>query len=375
MSINVRSINRLEIDLGAIKHNLEELVRLLSPGTAWTAVVKADAYGHGLLPVAETVLEAGAQALCVAETHEAAKLREAGITARIIKLIPALPREYQDMLATGLEEVIVDAPQAEMLNAFARDQNITVFVHAKVDTGMSRLGTRPEQFPALVEFIQACSHLELVGVMSHLACSDIVESDFTKEQVDRFRSVQVQLGSLSETLEWHIGNSGAVLAHPIAHQSLVRIGLAMYGLIPAPQIAHAERLRPAMRFTSRLVQVRKGVPAGTPIGYGGTFVTPEPMDIGTIPVGYAAGYFRALSNRALVLAGGQRCAVIGRVSMNLITVNLNGVQAQAGDEVVLLGAQDQEKITAEELAGWAQTINYEIATSLGAHNQRYWLNR
>ncbi|QYJ17003.1 Alanine racemase [Rubrobacter xylanophilus DSM 9941] len=339
-----------EVDLGAIRHNVCVL-RRRSRAPRLMAVVKADAYGHGAVPVARATLAGGADGLAVATAAEGAELRRAGIRAPILVFGDPSP---VDLRLAARERLAVSAhsiPSARRIAALG------VEVHLKVDTGMNRWGLEPAE---VGEALRALGRPP-EGVYTHLACADS-DPEATRRQLETFDAV-LAAHSFGGALV-HAANSAATLWHPDAHYDCVRPGIALYGLHPAGDAGDPgeEGLRPALALKSRVAAVRRLEP-GEGVSYGLTFRAPGPMLAATVPVGYADGYRRALSGRAEALVRGRRRPLLGRVSMDACVFGVDG-DVRLGDEVVLLGRQGDEVVTAEELAAWAGTINYEITTGL-----------
>ncbi|MBX5467334.1 MAG: alanine racemase [Firmicutes bacterium] len=360
-----------EVNLGAIRHNVRRYVSALSPGTALMAVVKADGYGHGAVPVARAALEAGATWLGVALAEEGAALREAGITAPILVLGQSYGQQIAWAVEYGLEVTVFDRETLAEVGEAAVARGRLVGVHLKIDTGMGRVGVPWERFDA--EWVQALGSTSGVvwrGVMTHFADADHPDPGYTRLQFARFLDAIESLRRRQALPPWlHCANSAAALRFPGTHLSMVRVGLGLYGLKPYPA---ADGLVPALRWLSRVVFLKQ-VGEGFSVGYGRTYHTPSPMQLATVPVGYADGYRRAWSNRAHVLIRGRRYPVVGRVSMDQITVAVPvGDPVAVGDPVTLLGEDEGAVITAEELAEAAQTIAYEVVTGLSARVPRVW---
>jgi alanine racemase len=343
----------VEVDLGAIRHNVRTLKRRAG-GTSLMAVVKANAYGHGVVPVARAALEAGADSLAVVTAEEGAELRHAGIAAPILVFTDLLPDGLTLAKANRLQVTAHSIPSAKRIAAHPGPG-----VHLKVNTGMNRWGVEP------VEAGEARKILgdRLIGVYTHLASADS-DNVVTRRQLDAFDTV-LAAHPFGGTLV-HAANSAGVLWHPSSRYDCVRPGVALYGLHPKGDEGDPadEDLRPALSLKSYVADVRRLLPSEG-VSYGLTFEAEEPMFAATVPVGYAEGYFRALSNRAEALIGGERRPLLGRVTMDACVFGV-GSGVEIGDEVVLLGEQGRESVRAEELAGWAGTINYELTTGIDA---------
>ena len=364
MSIGYRP-TRVEVDLDAIRHN----VRLLKPAASeLMAVVKADGYGHGAVPVARAALEAGATWLGVALVEEGIELREAGIDAPILVLSELPPGSEHDALAARLTPSLYSEEGLARLGGAAAGEPVPV--HVKVDTGMHRVGVHPAE--NTVSFVQRVAEAGLVldGLWTHFARSEDDEVQ-TKEQLTRFLSIadEVRAGGAEPRL-LHAANTAATIRHPEAHLDLVRTGIGIYGLEPAPGVGTG--LRPALAWRSAVTFVKR-LEAGEGVSYGHRYRLDQDAWIATVPVGYADGYPRTLSSRADVLVGGRRCRVAGNVTMDQSMVNCGDLEPEPGDEVVLLGTQGAETITAWELAGLTGTVSYEIVTRIGERVPREYL--
>lgn len=356
----------VEVDLGAIRHN----VRLLKPASAeLMLVVKANAYGHGDVEVARAALEAGATWLGVALVEEGLSLRDAGIEAPVLVLSELPPGSEEAALAAGLTPTAYTDAGLERVAAAASAAVLPVGVHVKVDTGMHRVGLYPPK--ETVGFLRRVldSRLEVAGLWTHLARAEEDEPT-TKEQLRRFLEVvdEVRAAGIDPGL-LHAANSAATILHPEAHLDVVRVGLAAYGLRPGPGVGEDLDLRPALSWRSA-VSMCKRLASGESLSYGHRYRLEREAWIATVPVGYADGYPRALSSRADVLIGGRRRRVAGNVTMDQLLADCGEDEVQAGDEVVLIGRQGDEEVTADELADLQGTISYEVLTSIGARVPR-----
>lgn len=354
----------IEVDLDAIRHNLLEIRRFVGSRTQILAVVKANAYGHGLAAVAEALVEAQADLLGVASVLEGVALRQHGLDSKILVLGQLLPEEAPLVVQHQLTQAIGDFHAASALSRAAVGQETSVAVHLKVDTGMGRYGVWHEEAVPLMRRLVQLSGLRIEGVFTHLATAG-QDGQAAQEQMARFSQVVQRLrrGKLPVGIK-HVANSVGLLKFPAARQDLVRTGLLLYGCSPIKGGNLPLRLKAALSLKSR-VRFLKTVPAGQTISYGATFKTNRPTQVATIPVGYAHGYTRALSNRTGLLVRGMKAPVIGRITMEDLMCDVTGIPGvQVGDEAVLIGRQGRERITAEELAGHARTIPYEILAGL-----------
>jgi alanine racemase len=360
--MGVRGI--VEISRSALRHNLGQIRAHLSPHTEIVAMIKANAYGHGALQVACTLAAEGVRWFGVATLGEAVELRDAGIQGNILLFENAPPSDAAEILARDITPVVRDLELAAALSRAAHNRRLNV--HVEVETGMQRSGVTFEQYPQFLAGLRQFQNLRVDGVFSHLACSEEAHSRRTERQLKLFRQfVQVTHALGATPRYFHLANSGGVFLHPAAQFNMVRPGIALYGLCAA-----AAGLMPALNFRSRIVELRK-VKAREQVGYGKTFITHSDTTIATVPIGYGDGYPRALSNRAQALVRGNRAPVVGRVSMDLMTLDVGGCAGvSVGDEVVLVGAQDKERISTMDLAHWAETIPYEIVTRLSVRLPR-----
>jgi len=365
---------RAELDLGALTRNHETL-RTGAPGVDVLAVVKADAYGHGAVPVSRALEAAGVRFLGVALVEEGLALREAGLRTDILVLSGAYDGGWETMLEHRMIPVVFRPEHLTALEAAARARGVTARAHLKIDTGMGRLGVLPADVPAFLEAARACRRIELEGLCSHFANADLADAALTGLQVTRFRTALGQMRSAGFDPRWrHLSNSAGLLALPEARDglemNLARPGLALYGLVPAPWLRPARLLEPILSWKTAVVHV-KSVPPGTPISYGSTWTAARPSRIATLPVGYADGWSRLLSNRGAVLLRGHRAPIVGRVCMDLCMVDVTDIPgAEVGDEVVLLGRQGTEMQDAHQLAALQGTIAYDVLCAIGARVPR-----
>jgi alanine racemase len=371
----MKSLNQVTISRSALEHNYL-ICQQLAGGAAILPLVKADGYGHGQLDCARIFAELGAAAFGVAEAVEGERLRKAGITQPILVLAGTLASTLPSLVEADLTPVLVDASFVSELSRLAGKLGRNVGVHIKLDAGMGRQGVLPEEFATAVQAVQRAEHVHLAGVMAHFPMADERQSESSAEVLRTFIATTEQLRQLiPEKCCLHLANSGGLFYVAGALFDMVRPGIALYGYYPdgAAGRAAAEPplLQPVMRFTSRVLQVRQ-VPEGKGLGYSHLYTTSRPTTLAVLPVGYEDGYLRSLSNRGAVLINGQRAPVVGRVSMNLTLVDITGLgTVQAGDEVVLLGRQGQEEITADDIATWMETISYEVLCLFGNLNERH----
>lgn len=345
--------------------NFARLRERVAPRAVY-AVVKADAYGHGAAAVARRLSAEGADRFAVAQADEGVALRRAGVAGEVLVLSYAEAADLPRLRAYGLTPALYDLGQAAALAEAARDGHVPLPVHLEVDTGMGRAGIRPERLGEAAALLRGARGLSLVGTFANLSSADDRTSGATathaqaeglRAAAGRLREAGVSPGIL------HLANSAGVLAHPDAWLDAVRPGLALYGVPPRPDFG-GETLRPALRIETEVLAARR-VPAGTPLGYGGRFVTGRETTVAVIPIGYHDGFRRSLSGKAAVLLRGRRAPVVGAVSMDVALVDATETGAERGDEVVCLGAQGEARITAWELAEAAETIPYEMLCGFG----------
>lgn len=350
----------VEVDLDAIRQN----VRTLKPeGSELMAVVKANGYGHGDVPVARAALEAGATWLGVALVEEGLRLREAGIEAPILLLSEFPADSEKDVISANLTPTLYSAGKVRALAEAGRASVRTPRAHLKVDTGMHRVGVPPDSAVELARSLRA-QGVEVEGVWTHFARSEELDVPTTQAQLERFLAALRDLEEAGIRPRYrHAANSGATIAWPGSHLDLVRVGIAMYGIPPGPELVGRPGLRPAMSLRSRVSHVRRLGP-GEAVSYGHRYRLERESTIATIPIGYADGYLRALTNTGRVLIRGRRYPVAGTVTMDQLMVDLGDDRVAVGDEVVLFGRQETEEIRAEEVGGWAGTIGYEIVCAV-----------
>lgn len=358
-----------EINLGAVSHNLR-LIKGISSNRTVIAVVKADAYGHGAVEVSKRLVRDGVDCLAVAFTEEAKELRDSGINAPIIVLFDPDPK---DVLDYNLIPVISSKKAAIALSDEAERNNRKVSVHIKVDTGMGRLGLTGDVVRDILE-ISELTRINIDGIMSHFSDADLSDNSFAKKQIERFNQIRSELfeNGLKVRL-YHIANSAAILSIKESHLNAVRPGLMLYGCSPMaglkPQFQYP-KLEPVMTVKTKILALRR-VNAGSPISYGRTFVTRRDSLIGVIPIGYADGFIRRLSNISEVIVRGKKAPLVGRICMDLSMIDLTDLEDVAeGDDVVIIGSQGSESIDVCEIAQKAETIPYEIFTSLGNRAKR-----
>jgi alanine racemase len=344
----------------ALSHNYREALRR-ADGRKILAVVKAQAYGHGAVEVSRRLLGLGADMLGVALVEEGRELREAGIVAPILVMGALFPEQSETIVALGLTPVVSNRSVAKALSAAAKQRGTTVFVHVKIDTGMGRIGVAPEEAPAFLADLKKLGSITVQGLMTHFADADLSDKQFAAKQMDRFESLLKVLAAQGIDIPVrHAANSAALLDFRRALFTMVRPGLMLYGYNPLEERAARADLRPVLSLVTRIAFIKR-VPAGVPISYGRTFVTKRDSSIATLPIGYADGYRRGLSNTGEALVRGMRARVVGRVCMDMCMLDVTDVPGvREGDDVVLIGSQGSERITAEDIAAKTETIAYEV---------------
>jgi alanine racemase len=371
---------QLHIDLRALRDNAQRLKALVAPAGVGFAV-KANAYGHGI-DEAALAIEPLASRLCVYSLDEAVALRDAGITKPILIMGPVPPQDLEKALVAKSAIALWDTKRyLQHVATVARRRNARFPVHVKINSGLNRLGLSPRDAADAIEDYLRVSEVAIEGVFSHLASAEELDSPFTLTQLATFeRAVAPAREQLTAARPiYHIAASAAAMLWPQTRLDMVRIGIALYGLWPSPATREAMeqselRLQPALSYRTSLVAVRR-IETGDPVGYGTSFHAPHGMRIGIVPVGYAEGIPRALSNRGAFAVRGERCPIVGRVCMNMTMLDLTALpEAHAGDAVTLIGADGQATIAADDWAQWAETINYEIVTRLPSELHREYEN-
>lgn len=363
----------LEVDLGQLARNYRVVLEHLG-GVPAMPILKANAYGHGLVPVARLMERLGAPVLGLAYLEEGIQVRRAGVRTPILVLGGILGDQIPRFLEHDLILTASSVDKLRAIDACAASLGRRAQVHLKIDTGMERIGVHWYHADTLLEASLTTTHVDVLGVFSHLATADQPDPSFTRRQLERFEEVLAFYEARSlPTPTRHLANSGAVLQHPDTWFDLVRPGIVLYGVMPDPSLVGRIEVAPALTWKSRVVYF-KVVEAGNPVSYGATWAPDDWTRMVTLPVGYGDGYPRALSGKAHVLVRGQRYPVRGRVCMDQLMVDIGRGSAYNGDEVVLLGGQGNERVTAEELAALAGTIPYEILTGINTRVPRHYVN-
>lgn len=364
----------LEIDLGQLTRNYRAIETAVAPATVMP-ILKANAYGHGLVEVAKHMVQLGAPYLGVAFLEEGIMLRQAGITAPILVLGGIIGNQVPTFLEYDLTLTASSVEKLEQIDAAAEKMGVRAKVHLKIDTGMERIGVHYYSAESLLLAASRCQHCEVEGIYSHFANADAA----------RLQSAHTQLGRFNEVLQFyekhqikrpplrHMANSGGILQLPDSHFDMVRAGILLYGVYPSDSAARSIAVRPCLSWKSRVVYF-KVVKPGHPVSYGSTWQSDHMVRIVTIPVGYGDGYFRRMSGKAQVIIRGKRYPVVGRICMDQMMVNIEWESAYNNDEVILLG-RDANGLTihCEELADWAGTIAYEVLTNINTRVPRLYL--
>jgi alanine racemase len=374
------------IDLEAIQANLREIQGLLArsrdtpeprnPGTpeppvpSILAVLKANAYGHGAPAVGRALEEAGAAMLACADIEEGVALRESGISLPILVFGALSVSDLEGIFEHRLTPTVSTPAAARALERAAAARNVRLRCHLKIDTGMNRLGFRHDNLQRTMPEVLGSPHLQIEAVYTHFATADLPESAFLDEQRSRFDRAIAALGAMGlRSFTCHAANSAALLRDTRTWYDAVRPGLLLYGIVPPPLAAGDLRLRPALSLTSRIVAV-KGLRRGEGTGYGLRWTTDEPRSIAIVPAGYADGLDTRLSGSAAVLVRGQRVPIVGSVCMDMLMIDVTGLDVSPGDDVVLIGRQGGDEITAREMAAAIGSIPWEVTCRLGSRIQR-----
>ncbi len=364
------ALSQVDVNLSAIAANARWIKARVGRDVRLMAVVKADGYGHGALQVAQAALAHGADALAVANLAEATALRQGGVNAPILLLSYVPPAAIPRAIALGLSVTIFDCALAGDYQAAAESVGGRLPVHVKVDSGMGRLGISLADTAQLCQQLDAMSQLDLAGMYTHFSSAD-ADLEYTRLQLRRFEQVLAAVSATGIRLKFvHAANSAALLTCPGSHFNMARPGLLLYGLNPLPARGAVDGLRPALSWRTLIAQV-KTLPPGSPVGYGKSYYTRAVEKIAVLPVGYADGLRRSPRTWREVLVRGRRAPLVGRVSMEKATIDVSHIPGvKIGDEVILLGAQGDDEISADEVASWLGSINYEVVTSLAPRTPR-----
>ena len=362
----------LEVDLGVLAANYAAIRDHVAPARVMP-ILKANAYGHGLVEVGRLMERLGAETIGLAYLEEALRLRQAGVRTPILVLGGIVGGQIPLFLRNDLTLTASSVDKLDAIEQCAASLGVRARVHLKIDTGMERIGVHWYSAEKLLEASLRCAHVDVEGIFSHLANADSADLSHARLQLERFFEVLrfYERRSLPTPLR-HIANSGAILQLPEARLDLVRPGIVLYGVLPSDEVGRAIPVRPALTWKSRVVYF-KVVQPGNPVSYGSTWAPDAMTRVITVPVGYGDGYMRALSGRAEVIVRGKRYPVVGRVCMDQIMVDIGWDSAWNDDEVVLLGSSGGAAVSVEEMAGWAGTIPYEILTSINTRVPRVYV--
>lgn len=364
----------VEVNLGNIAHNVGQIKKLVGEKVKIMAVVKADAYGHGANRVGKTALEAGADSLGVATLSEAIELRNCGLICPILVLGPTTPFQAEKFLKYDVTPTIFTQDMAEALSNWAQKYKKRLKVQIKIDTGMWRIGVHYLKALSFIKEVMAFSALEVEGIFSHLATAYRQDKTYAHKQFERFAQVIEALKS--EKIEIplkHIASSAAILDLPGMYLDMVRPGIILYGLFPSREVSHSLDLKPAMSFKTKIAYLKE-LPADEGISYGQTFIAKRETTVAVLPVGYADGYPRILSNKATVLVRGQRLPVVGTICMDVTMIDVGLLKdVQVGDEVLLFGQQEGNVLPVEEISDICQTINYETVSLISKRVPRIYV--
>jgi alanine racemase len=363
-----------EVDLRALEFNYRQIQKRIPKGVKLLAVVKADAYGHGAIPVSLKLEKLGVEYLGVAITEEGMELRKGGVKAPILVLGGLFGGEVDQIFRFRLTPVVFRRDSLELLSREAERRGRKMKVHLKVDTGMGRLGVPLNLWPDFLNEVKRSPRIEIEGILSHFSMTD-EERDFTQNQWKAFQQAVVIAQEFGISCQYlHVASSATLTAFPAYSAKLVRPGIMLYGSYPSPTFQTLIPLKPVMTLKTR-IHFLKSVPPGTRISYGGTFATRRESLIATLPIGYADGYSRHLSNCGEVLVHGKRAPIVGRVCMDFVMVDVTDIpRVSVGDEVILMGKQGREQITAEEIAEKINSISYEVLCAIGKRVPRIYKN-
>lgn len=375
----------LNIDLRAIDHNIRQIRQLQKPGTKLIAVVKSNAYGHGMFDVALQALRSGADMLGVVNTTEALILRKKGLIKPVVVLGPTAKEEMAELTRQKVSFTVFNDKSFTDAARVATILRKRAAIHVKIETGINRLGFSVDEASAVIKKIKQHRWLELEGIFTHLASVEELNTSYTKGQLFQFEKVLARIAKPDIGVDWtkilyvSTAASAAAMLMPESRYNTIRLGISMYGLWPSRGVEAWARkslkskkikLRPALKYKTRLVSIKK-IPAGNFVGYGCSFQAPKPMILGVVPVGYAEGIDRHLSNMGFMLLNGAVVPIVGRVCMNMTILDISKrPKAKPGDEVVVIGRSRNKQITATDVADWAGTINYEITTRIPEHLPR-----
>lgn len=359
----------IEVDSKAIKFNLKQFRKFIGSEVLLMPVIKANAYGHGLIGVAKICQESKeVDRICVVNLDESLELLKSHIKKPIMVLSffdTTDEKKISEAIKNGVIFPLYSQKMAKILNRIGERVNKKINVHLKIDTGTTRIGILPEEVEKFIKGLKKFKYLVIEGVWSHFASSE-EDPAYTKNQHESFKLACKNLSEQGiDPKIKHIACSAATISYSYAHENAMRLGLSLYGLYPDKQSRNRIELKPALSWHTKIIQV-KTVPTGTKVGYGGTFKTNRPSKIAIIPIGYWDGYDRRLSNKAYVLIKGSRCQVVGRICMNLSMIDVTNLDVDEGEKVTIIGKNGNEYIGVDNLAQWSETINYEIVDRINS---------
>ncbi|MEW5946037.1 MAG: alanine racemase [bacterium] len=365
-----------EINCDNLTHNFRVVRGLAGETAGVTAVVKADAYGHGAVAVVRVLAGAGADMFAVASLEEALELRGAGLDVPVLVLGYTQPAWASEVVANGIRQTVYHYNLAQALSREAVKRERAVKVHVKVDTGMGRIGVFPENAVHFIEGLAKLPGIEVEGVFTHLSCADVPDDEYTVFQLERFSRLlgELERAGIGVPLR-HAANSAGILRYPDSIFNMVRPGIMLHGLFPSERLKDARLgLKPVMAIKSTVIEL-KTLPAGSRVSYGGTFRARRRVRVATLPAGYADGFGRRLSNRGSVIVEGRRAPIVGNVCMDFMVVDVTGIpDVKVGDEATLIGRQGGEEIGVDETASLLGTINYEVVSLIGKRVPRVYIN-
>ncbi|NIA30001.1 MAG: alanine racemase [Actinobacteria bacterium] len=372
---NVLRKSWVEVDLDAISHNVS-MIRAYLGKTIYLAVVKADAYGLGVLPIAKTILQNGADKLGLVTLEECIELRRAGITAPLLNMGPVWQEQADIVLKYDIEQLVYQLPVIEAISKAATKAGKTAKIHFKVDTGMSRYGVHFSQAGTAIAKAAYLPNIAILGVMTHFPMSDELDKSFALLQIERFKALRRRVEDMDIHIPlWHTANSGAVLDLPQAHFNMVRVGLMNFGYFPSKQVKRPFQLEPAMSVKSKIVEIRK-IHRGDTVGYGRRFMAEKDEQIGVLPLGYADGYDRKIRSGGQVLIHGKRVPIVSGLCMDAFFVRLTDFpDVRIGDTATLMGIDDEEEISPHDIAGIIGSVSYEVISRFGKRLPRVYLQK
>ncbi len=369
------------VDLDAIAHNLREIRKIIPSSTEIMAVVKANGYGHGAREVAKVALSEGASYLAVARLDEAVNLREKGIYEDILIFGYIPVSDLEIVKKYDFTVSIFDREQAEKYRKRCRELGYRLRVHIKVDTGMGRVGfvlsdkkLKNQSICDIKELLKV-DEFFIEGIYTHFARADEQDLSYSKIQLGLFKELMNEIKEFGrDDIKYHAANSAAVMQFPESHLDIVRPGIMLYGLYPSKYLKETSgvKLKPAMTLISRITQIKEVCP-GFKVSYGSTYTTNKTSRLGTVPVGYADGYPRILSNKGFVLINGKPAKIAGRVCMDQFVVDITDIDASVGDKVIIFGTYNSSQLSADQVAEWAKTINYEIVSQITSRVKRVYI--